>query len=344
MSRRRRACPAVIAALIVTVAWLGGSASARAANRRRSAALRAVSCSGQSATCTAVGSPGESFTFATSGSGTFSAPSCTIAASTSSCSVTYTPADHRRRDTISYGAERVLERSVDHRDGNRAPQDIFACTQQHDRVRSARIAARRPRRHAAGHHRFRHADRNNRGHSPRRAASRPSGCPTSYQPASSHGPQVAHCRCSWSERDHADHAHRRPPGHDERQLRAGHGAHPRVDDVHRDGDRHVDRRRAAHRHVQLHELRPGSFSSSRCNLTGTGTTASCSVSYTPSVVGSGAHTITAAYNGDSGHAIDTASASLAVAARRHRPRRRHRHRHRPSCAGPARSSAARLRP
>ncbi|MBV9002608.1 MAG: Ig-like domain repeat protein [Solirubrobacterales bacterium] len=47
---------------------------------------------------------------------------------------------------------------------------------------------------------------------------------------------------------------------------------------------------------------PGSFSADSCALShGTGGSASCSVTYTPSAVGTGLHTITATYGGDSVH-------------------------------------------
>ena len=42
----------------------------------------------------------------------------------------------------------------------------------------------------------------------------------------------------------------------------------------------------------------GSFATSPCTLSGTGASASCSVTYTPSSVGSGLHSITACYSGD----------------------------------------------
>ena len=42
----------------------------------------------------------------------------------------------------------------------------------------------------------------------------------------------------------------------------------------------------------------GTFNPNPCNLAGTGGTASCSVDYTPTAVGSGAHSITGSYSGD----------------------------------------------
>jgi MBG domain (YGX type) len=42
----------------------------------------------------------------------------------------------------------------------------------------------------------------------------------------------------------------------------------------------------------------GTFKPNPCNLAGTGGTASCSAGYTPTVVGSGAHSITGSYSGD----------------------------------------------
>ena len=57
---------------------------------------------------------------------------------------------------------------------------------------------------------------------------------------------------------------------------------------------------------------PGGFSSSTCTLSGSGTTASCQVSYTPSSVGSGSHTITASYSGDSAHAASSGTTTVTV--------------------------------
>ena len=59
----------------------------------------------------------------------------------------------------------------------------------------------------------------------------------------------------------------------------------------------------------------GTFASDPCTLSGTGATASCEVSYIPAAVGSGQHTLTANYSGDSTHAPSTGSRRLAVAAR-----------------------------
>ncbi|WP_249012070.1 Ig-like domain repeat protein [Conexibacter sp. DBS9H8] len=60
---------------------------------------------------------------------------------------------------------------------------------------------------------------------------------------------------------------------------------------------------------------PGAFSpTSACTLTSTSTfgTASCSVTYTPSAIGSGTHTITAAYVGDSSHAASSSTTTVTV--------------------------------
>ncbi len=59
----------------------------------------------------------------------------------------------------------------------------------------------------------------------------------------------------------------------------------------------------------------GTFSSPQCSLTATGSTGTCTVSYTPTAVGSGMHLISGAYNGDPTHAVDTASTSVAVIGR-----------------------------
>lgn len=60
----------------------------------------------------------------------------------------------------------------------------------------------------------------------------------------------------------------------------------------------------------------GAFSGpgSSCTLSGSGASASCTVDYTPSAVGSGTHKITAAYGGAATHAASSGSAQLTVAA------------------------------
>jgi Ca2+-binding RTX toxin-like protein len=59
---------------------------------------------------------------------------------------------------------------------------------------------------------------------------------------------------------------------------------------------------------------PGGFSGSPCTLSGSGASASCSVIYTPSAVGSGPHTISGGYGGDATHAGSNGSQSVAVTA------------------------------
>jgi hypothetical protein len=61
----------------------------------------------------------------------------------------------------------------------------------------------------------------------------------------------------------------------------------------------------------------GAFSGPRCSLPAPARlSASCSVSYTPAAVGSGKHVISATYNGDTTHAVDTgASTQITVSAR-----------------------------
>jgi hypothetical protein len=54
----------------------------------------------------------------------------------------------------------------------------------------------------------------------------------------------------------------------------------------------------------------GSFGASQCTLSGSGASASCSVTYTPS--GTGSHTISAGYGGDATHAGGSATAAVAV--------------------------------
>jgi IPT/TIG domain/Bacterial Ig-like domain (group 3) len=57
----------------------------------------------------------------------------------------------------------------------------------------------------------------------------------------------------------------------------------------------------------------GSFGAAgTCMLAGSGTSAGCSVSYTPAAVGSGTHTITARYAGDAAHAGSTGTTAVSV--------------------------------
>jgi YVTN family beta-propeller protein len=59
----------------------------------------------------------------------------------------------------------------------------------------------------------------------------------------------------------------------------------------------------------------GSLGGNPCTLSGSGSSASCSVSYTPSAVGPGSHTITATYAGDSAHTGSSGSAAVTVTPR-----------------------------
>ncbi len=56
----------------------------------------------------------------------------------------------------------------------------------------------------------------------------------------------------------------------------------------------------------------GNFGGSPCTLSGSGASANCSVSYTPVSVGSGTHTITASYGGDTAHNTSSGTASVTV--------------------------------
>ena len=56
----------------------------------------------------------------------------------------------------------------------------------------------------------------------------------------------------------------------------------------------------------------GNFNSTSCNLRGMGTTASCSVTYSPTTVGTGLHTIFSTYGGDSAHMSSTGSTIVTV--------------------------------
>lgn len=56
----------------------------------------------------------------------------------------------------------------------------------------------------------------------------------------------------------------------------------------------------------------GSFGGGPCTLSGSGPSASCSVSYTPTAVGSGSHTVTASYGGDGLHNTSSGTTSVIV--------------------------------
>src|SRR5438552_5982328 len=58
----------------------------------------------------------------------------------------------------------------------------------------------------------------------------------------------------------------------------------------------------------------GSFGTSPCNLTGAGATSSCSSTYTPTVVGTGTHTITATYSPDAAHSSSFGTTTVTVTA------------------------------
>ena len=58
----------------------------------------------------------------------------------------------------------------------------------------------------------------------------------------------------------------------------------------------------------------GGFSAKECSLSGSGVSASCSVSYTPSAVGSGSHTVSADYGGDATHVKSSGSQAVGVIA------------------------------
>jgi DNA-binding beta-propeller fold protein YncE len=60
---------------------------------------------------------------------------------------------------------------------------------------------------------------------------------------------------------------------------------------------------------------PGTFSASSCALLGTGASASCQVTYRPSAVGLGSHTITATYGGDAKHTTSIGNANVTTTTR-----------------------------
>ena len=60
--------------------------------------------------------------------------------------------------------------------------------------------------------------------------------------------------------------------------------------------------------------RAGSFSSSRCSLTGRSSSASCTVTYTPLGIGRGEHALTASYTGDSIHLASSGQTIVNVTA------------------------------
>ena len=65
---------------------------------------------------------------------------------------------------------------------------------------------------------------------------------------------------------------------------------------------------------------PGTFSVSQCTLSGTGASASCQVTYTPTAVASGQHALTATFSGDYAHTGSSGQTILAVALRATRTR------------------------
>jgi Ca2+-binding RTX toxin-like protein len=64
--------------------------------------------------------------------------------------------------------------------------------------------------------------------------------------------------------------------------------------------------------VKFESSGAGSFSANQCTLSGSGNSAHCSVTYTPSAAGTGSHTITAGYGGDPTHAASTGNETLTV--------------------------------
>src|SRR5439155_23229551 len=56
----------------------------------------------------------------------------------------------------------------------------------------------------------------------------------------------------------------------------------------------------------------GTFSATTCSLVAGSTSSSCSVTYTPTAVGSGSHTITGSYGGSAAHAAGSGNTSLGV--------------------------------
>src|SRR5438874_1591827 len=59
----------------------------------------------------------------------------------------------------------------------------------------------------------------------------------------------------------------------------------------------------------------GTFSGNPCTLSGSGASSSCSVTYTPTLVGTGAHLISADYSGDLKHAPSSGSTTVSVTKR-----------------------------
>jgi hypothetical protein len=64
--------------------------------------------------------------------------------------------------------------------------------------------------------------------------------------------------------------------------------------------------------VKLKGNKTGSFTGSPCKLSGSDGTAACQVTYTPTAVGSGTHTITAYYVGDARHQASTGQSTIVV--------------------------------
>jgi hypothetical protein len=310
-NRASKAFAAAATAVVVTVC-LAAPAAGQAVN------VPPLSCSpstltfGTTATCTATGSPGETFTFPKPQFGSLSASSCTIPAFAESCSLSYRPVDAGITDAISSnsdlfsGAATTIVTTV-----GRAPTDILACLQSTIVLgQSASCTATV----SPGNQAVTFTGTDGAFTPPSCTTSATGSCSVLYTPTIASLGQlltgnfddgasvmtrqtvvrpispsvscvpgsllpVVSTTCTATVTDSAPGA-TTPTGT-----------------------------------VGFATSGPGSFSAGRCNLAGAGSSATCSVSYTPSAVGSGTHMISTTYSGDPTHAVNTASTPVAVVGR-----------------------------
>ena len=313
--RRRPLCTA--AAVFVALGCLATPIAAQGAN------LPPVSCSpstvfaGTSASCTATGSAGETFTFrTTAGLGTLSASTCTVPATANSCSVVYTGVTPSQdSDPISYtsnlfaGAGATTETVS-------AQGNSVACAQ-------SAVVVDNPDPCTAT---FPTSNGDTASFFPSTATdgtfdsstcvTNPISCSVHYTPAATETPQTINAFFD----DSATVATVLSVVHSvasgvtctPSSLVATISATSCTVTV-------TDTTPAAQKPtlptgtVSVTTAGPGSLSNSRCSLTGNGVTSSCALSYAPSGIGSGIHVINATYDGDATHAVDSSSTSVAVA-------------------------------
>jgi Big-like domain-containing protein len=297
------------AAAVVVVGLAVGPAIATAANVPPLSCAPSTVTFGTTTNCTAVGSPTETFVFSTTGSGTFSARSCTIAATANSCSVSFRFTKSGVVEGLSYAANGFSSGATTVVSSVRAaPTDIFACPQS-GIVFGSSVTCRA----TAG----RSLTINFSGTD---GTFNPTGCPASSSCATSYTPGGA----STVQELDANFVN------DEttvptfltvvRPVAVSMACAPGSVTATQSTTctatvRDISGGPAPTGTVSFASAQQGTFSSPLCSLTATGSTGSCTVSYTPTAVGSGTRLISGAYNGDSTHAVDSASTSVAVTGR-----------------------------